>query len=35
VTSFFGRVRYERTITLQKVLARRALEQGATPPRNT
>jgi NADH dehydrogenase len=35
VTSFFGRVRYERTITLQQVLARRALEQGATPPRNT
>jgi NADH:ubiquinone reductase (H+-translocating) len=30
IVSFFGRSRYERTITLQQVLARRALE--ANPP---
>ena len=33
--SFFGRTRYQRTITLQQVIARRALETGArtTPER--
>lgn len=29
ILSFFGRSRYERTITLQQVLARRALEAAA------
>jgi NADH:ubiquinone reductase (H+-translocating) len=42
IVTFFGRSRYERTITLQQVLARRALEsasadrpqaRAARPPR--